>query len=329
MKAKVFIGSSSESLDIAYALQENLEHEAEITVWSQGIFEPSRYALDSLITALDGFDFGIFVFGADDVVRLRGIEYQTARDNVVFELGLLTGKLGKERNFLVMPRFQEGFRLPTDLLGIIPVTFDPNRQDGNIGAALGPACSKILKAIKKCGPIHQVSEVKPSRLTPDSPLLNQLINSAMETVCRAVSLPQSPEAIKMRVFIFRKEDTQLVCSHYWAPNPIKEMVGKLRFDITPEIAKKVAVVRAVINEEITRTKVSPLPDALERATGGVSEDISFVLAAPIFKENGSIWGSVDFDASSEVAETFLSTEVSDATMFQLAQHLKIIFSLHK
>jgi predicted nucleotide-binding protein with TIR-like domain len=334
MKPKVFIGSSSESEGIAYALQENLDKHAEITVWSQGIFEISQSNLDSLIDALDNSDFGIFVLGADDIVNLRGEEFQVARDNVIFELGLFAGRLGKERICIVMPNDQKGFRVPTDLLGLTPATFDPHRTDDNINAAVGPACNKISKAIKKFGLKHQeretaaVGEVHPSVLTPDSPLLNQLINSAIQMVCRAVSLPHSPEASKIRVFIFRKEENQLVCSHYWAPNPVKEMVGKLRFDITPEVAQRVAVVKAVIDEEITRTKITPLPDAMEKAAGEVSEELSFVLAAPIFKKDGSIWGTVDFDASTKAAEIFLSTEVSNAAMFQLAQHLKIIFSLH-
>ncbi len=132
MKPKVFIGSSIESLGVAYAVQEELEDQAEITVWSQGIFELSKYSLESLIAALHDFDFGIFVFGEDDVVRLRGVEYQCARDNVVFELGLFAGRIGKDRNFLLVPKGSENFRPPTDLLGLTSATFDANRQDGKI-----------------------------------------------------------------------------------------------------------------------------------------------------------------------------------------------------
>lgn len=329
---RVFIGSSRESLNISYALQDNLEHEAEITVWTQGIFEPTKAGLESLIKRLEDFDFGIFTCSTDDLVKLREKKTQTPRDNVVFELGLLVGRLGSERNFIVIPSGHETLHLPTDLLGITPVTFNPHREDSNLNAALGPACKEITKAIRKHGISNKArrvpSEVHPSLRTPTS-LLNELVNGALQTVCRAVSLPQSPEAVRIRAFVFEKRDAQLVCSHYWAPNPAKEMVGKLKFDITPEVAKRVAVVRAVISEQVTRTKISPLPGALERSSGEVAEDLSFVLAVPIFNDDSSVWGVVDFDALSPEAEMILSTKVSDAIMFQLAQHLKIILSLDK
>lgn len=155
MKPKVFIGSSVESLDVAYALQENLEHDGEITVWRQGVFDLSKYTLDALIEALDNFDFGVFVFAPDDVVRIREKEYQSTHDNVVFELGLFVGRLSKERNFLVIPGGREDFHLPTDLLGLTPATYEPNRQDGNLTAAVGPACHKIRKAIEKLGLLQE------------------------------------------------------------------------------------------------------------------------------------------------------------------------------
>lgn len=160
MKPRVFIGSSVESLEIAYALQENLEFYAEVTVWTQGIFELSKYNLDSLLDVVDSSDFGIFIFSPDDISIIRDKEKNTVRDNVIFELGLFVGKLGKERAFIVMPRScEDNLALPTDLIGITPALFDQDRQDGNMQAALGPAASQINKAIKKQETLQSLEKI--------------------------------------------------------------------------------------------------------------------------------------------------------------------------
>src|SRR5439155_23075573 len=74
-----------------------------------------------------------------------------------------------------------------------------------------------------------VPEVRPSRLTPDTAFLKQLVRGALEAVCRAVSIPETPESAKLRVFIFENKENRSVCSHYWAQNPVEELVGKLEF----------------------------------------------------------------------------------------------------
>lgn len=52
---------------------------------------------------------------------------------------------------MIQPRDIADFHLPTDLLGISPAQYDPHRPDGNLVAALGPACNRIRNAIKSQG----------------------------------------------------------------------------------------------------------------------------------------------------------------------------------
>jgi hypothetical protein len=147
LKPPVLIASSTEGLDLAYAVQRNLELFAAPTVWSQGVFQASSLVLDQLIKSLETFKFGVFVFSPDDVVFMRGQEHSAPRDNVVFELGLFIGRLGRERNFVIVPRGHRDLKLPTDLLGLITVSYDDTRPSAEYEAALGPACRAIQLAI--------------------------------------------------------------------------------------------------------------------------------------------------------------------------------------
>ena len=151
MKPKLFIGSSSERLDIAYAVQENLERFVEATVWTQGIFDLSKTTIESLMDVLEETDFGLFVFAPDDISLIRSAEKSIVRDNVIFELGLFVGRLGRERAFIVHSADISDFHIPTDLLGITPAIYQSDRTDGNIVAALGPACSRVQRSIAKFG----------------------------------------------------------------------------------------------------------------------------------------------------------------------------------
>src|SRR6185436_7768050 len=135
-KPRLFIGSSSEGLPIAEAVQGNLWRDVEVTLWSQGVFEPSRGSLESILGKLDDQDFGLFVFSADDVTLMRGEANATIRDNVLFELGIFIGRLGRERCYFLVPDgLNEKLHLPTDLAGISPLLYEHRRSDGNLLAA--------------------------------------------------------------------------------------------------------------------------------------------------------------------------------------------------
>jgi O-acetyl-ADP-ribose deacetylase (regulator of RNase III) len=148
MKPRIFVGSSKEQLALAYAIQKCLHHAADVTVWTQGVFGVSKSALESLLAVLDRMDYGVFVFAADDLVTMRGKKTHAARDNVVFELGLFMGRLGRGHGFVVAP---EGHNLhvPTDLLGTTPALFDPNRAKTEPEPALATACHAIREVISR------------------------------------------------------------------------------------------------------------------------------------------------------------------------------------
>jgi hypothetical protein len=110
--------------------------------------------------------------------------------------------------------------------------------------------------------------------------LDELMYSTLATVCRAVSLPQSPETLKLRAFVFQRSADRLVCLHSWSPDPTIEVEGKLRFPLDPQAAEAVIVARAAMESSLIGAHVKPLPPALKGVTGQVSEYLRYVLAAP-------------------------------------------------
>ena len=153
----VFIGSSSEGHRIAEAIQANLEHDSDAVIWSQGVFGLSGGTLESLVEVADGFDFAVLVVTADDIVTSRGQEQQAPRDNVLLEIGLFIGALGRARTFVV---FDSGadIKLPSDLAGVTLAGFQL-RDRGTLQAALGPPCFRIKEAMAELGVL-----VKPGQL---------------------------------------------------------------------------------------------------------------------------------------------------------------------
>ncbi|EGQ8028751.1 nucleotide-binding protein [Vibrio vulnificus] len=175
-KPKLFIGSSVEGLEVAYAIQSELEHDSEPTVWSQGVFNLTQSTLSDLLSALDTFDAAIFVMSPDDVVKMRGQEQTVTRDNVLFELGMFIGRLGPEKTFMVKPRNSQDFHVPTDLLGLTPGVYDNERSDGNLQAALGPFCFQVRKQLAQITIKSEAIEVHESDIDVKyNELMNKLI----------------------------------------------------------------------------------------------------------------------------------------------------------
>lgn len=157
-KPRIFIGSSSDSIQIANSCNVALDHEAEVSVWPYVFDRAGSDTLTSLITKANNVDFALFVFSPDDIVTIHGNDRPTVRDNVLFELGLFIGSLSKERCFILRPRGVELY-IASDLAGINTLDFEPLRRDKSMDSAVNSACTKIINQMKQLGASNSQSAV--------------------------------------------------------------------------------------------------------------------------------------------------------------------------
>lgn len=150
-RVRLFIISSVEALPIARAIQTAFEHDPfHVVIWTDGVFKVASYTLQSLEDEVDQSDFAIAIAHADDLTTVRGSAWPTPRDNVIFELGLFMGRLGRARAVLMEPR-EEKVKLPSDLAGITAIPYRFEKGD-DAAALLGPACNRLRDHINALGP---------------------------------------------------------------------------------------------------------------------------------------------------------------------------------
>ncbi|MDC3985803.1 nucleotide-binding protein [Polyangium jinanense] len=125
-KPRVFIGSSSEGTEVAEILFQYLSADFRPFTWQHGIFMAGRFTLEELERSLREHEFAVLCATPDDSLSKRGNTSPAMRDNVLFELGLFIGALGRKRTFLVVPT-GVGLVIPTDLAGLTYVSYDAER----------------------------------------------------------------------------------------------------------------------------------------------------------------------------------------------------------
>jgi hypothetical protein len=151
-RPRVFIGSSTEQLETAYVLAKQVASCADALVWDKLEFAPGLSIFDKLLNAADQFDFAVFIFNGDDIANIRGSKRSITRDNVVFELGLFVGKLGKDRAWWLSPANRARLRKITDLEGIEHLTYSVPK--GSVKSGLTRSLSDV--AVKICGQIGKL-----------------------------------------------------------------------------------------------------------------------------------------------------------------------------
>ena len=156
----VFIGSSREGGEYAKKLKILLDeklckYNLQCVVWD----EPGTFTLsDTTISNLEklgkelrkNFGYAILLLTPDDKIEHRGKEYFVPRDNVVFELGLFTGILGRQRTFCVSPA-NVSIKMFSDWRGVTNAvyTYEKEIKDDDWIPLLESATKSLEKTIEK------------------------------------------------------------------------------------------------------------------------------------------------------------------------------------
>ena len=311
-KKSIFVCSSSDGLDIALSLKKSLEDQYEVEAWKEGAFGIGQTYLESLNEASKRCQFVILVLtpyrkpgeGCDEELPIS--------QNVLFEIGYFIGIFGRSRTFILLEKTHK-VQLPSYLDGISLAEVERGDSPDVLDVLLKPAVSKIRTALaKKCVSANDV-------------LLRKLVTDAICVACQALASPFTAEEAKLRVFVFKKEDTKLTCTYFWAPYDVSETEG-ISFEINPETMKQVAVVMAATKKRNCKVSISVLPEDMDGVQGNIDRNLRFIHATPILGPKNEVWGTVDFDASHWKGENILRNETCDNVLLQLGKNLYNILS---
>jgi hypothetical protein len=138
-KRKLFIGSSAEELILAETAKSLLQNDFDVTIWNERVWDTTVFRINQnfladLLKASLQFDFGILIGTNDDKVVSRGKEVMQPRDNVLFELGLFTGRLGTSKcAFLI----DKEVKLLSDFNGLTLAYFEKSPENSFANAVIG------------------------------------------------------------------------------------------------------------------------------------------------------------------------------------------------
>src|ERR1700729_1315842 len=111
-KPKLFIGSSTAGYAVAEKVKKCLSDKNDCFLWKDpGVWEVNKSTFDNLLRMANYFDFGIFVATSDDLTLTNDKNVIEPRDNVILEMALFLGALGRDKSFLLV---EDGIKLPSD-----------------------------------------------------------------------------------------------------------------------------------------------------------------------------------------------------------------------
>lgn len=254
IRPSVFVGSSKEGLDFARAIHIQLRDDAEVTVWRDGVFGLNVGTLEALLKALDRFDFAILVLTPDDLRALRDEVHRSPRDNVLFELGLFLGRLGRSRTFFVRHPDAE---MPSDFAGVTTADIE-RRTDGNVVAAVAPACTAIAQHMRMSPPPDVRQDVKLFRNVEEFGLLEKisdLVNRSSEITFVGTGLNVLHQTGIRNLIVKRAREglKATICfGNPFSPYVRNRLVEEERGETKPEVATEGIINRVQAMLQVTR-----------------------------------------------------------------------------
>jgi len=183
MKPRIFIGSSTEGLDVARKVKDFFSKDFECYLWNDGIFKYNENYLETLLKEANLFDYGILVFTKDDFTKSREKKFDSPRDNVVFEYGLFLGRLGRDNAFILQG---ENVKLPSDLFGITHANFKYKKCWFKKTKSLDvDSLNDSLKKLKK--QIEEKVHLGVLGMLPSTVLAIGYFNNFVKPVCESLS----------------------------------------------------------------------------------------------------------------------------------------------
>lgn len=125
---RIFVALSSGQLAVAEQIAQVLREQAplDVQVWHQ-VFAFSAAHIEALEAELDRADFAVVVLTGDDAANVRLQSTVLSRDNVLFELGLFIGRLGRPRCFFFVDAASDT-QVASDPSGVKAAAYHPEQQ---------------------------------------------------------------------------------------------------------------------------------------------------------------------------------------------------------
>jgi hypothetical protein len=133
-KPRIFLGSSGKQAKLLKAVTRGLEDVADVEPWTT-TFNPGRSTLDRLVELSQEVDFAAFVFAQDDWTTTDASPSGEA--------------LGIRRTFIL---HASGSKLPSDLLGLTAVRYDPATSSAEV-RAINQKLRKAIETEGRRGPV--------------------------------------------------------------------------------------------------------------------------------------------------------------------------------